>query len=128
MDHGIIKIVIPIPKESQNKRRGTAMAGSFARKKDRERAKRSAQSALSALQYNYGTPWPNARIHVRWFHKTRNFRDKWNIVGCLKGTLDGIVDAGILIDDDQVQPPTVECLVDKDDPRVELYLEREDSL
>jgi len=122
MSENVLIITVPIPKHNVNKVQRTAKIGSFHKKKDVENAKASAQKAMSELQCNYGLPWANATIHVRWFHPTKNLRDRWNCVACLKGTVDGIVRQGVLVDDDLIQPPTVERLVDKNNPRVELYI------
>lgn len=120
-----IIITVPIPKTDQNKKTHYRVAAAR-RKKDVEAAKLAVDSFLATLgveeQVALQLPWSSADIHVKWYHPTKRFRDIWNIVGALKGTVDGIVRSGILIDDDLIQPPTIERLKDKMDPRVELYL------
>ena len=121
-----ITITVPIPKVDVNKRSANPLHASGKRKADVNAAKRAVNKVMDELSPEdideLELPWPCAKIHVRWFHPTKNLKDMWNMVGNLKGTLDGIVRAGILVDDDLVQPPTIDRLVDKDNPRVELDL------
>lgn len=118
-----ITISVPIPKSDQNKMMHHR-AKALARQEDWKNAKEAAEVAVRDLGNwkEYKFPWKSAEMHVRWYHPTRRHRDSWNIVGCLKGTLDGIVRAGILVDDNEVQPPTVERLTDNNNPRVEIVL------
>jgi hypothetical protein len=48
--------------------------------------------------------------------------DPWNIVGRLKGTLDGIVDSGILSDDKNIDPPKIHRMTDKKNQRVTIEI------
>lgn len=120
-----IVITVPIPKTDQNSQT-TRIIEAGRRKKDVKKAQLACQRFFGTIESdecnNLELPWDSAIIHVKWFHPTRKLRDIWNIVGSLKGTVDGIVRSGILTDDDKLQPPTVERLVDKENPRVELYL------
>jgi Holliday junction resolvase RusA-like endonuclease len=122
-----ITITVPIPKSDQNKSMHHRQK-SQARQSDWKKSKESSQIAVNELYdwESYGFPWVTADIHVRWYHPTTRLKDTWNIVGCLKGTLDGIVRSGVLADDNEVQPPTIERLTDRENPRVELTLTKEE--
>lgn len=69
-----------------------------------------------------GMPWRSASLLIRWYHPTVKHRDRDNIVSMLKASIDGLVDAGILFDDDQLTVLPVERFTDKSDPRVELVI------
>lgn len=122
----VIEITVPIPKSNQNKKAGNWVIDAGKRKADVRKAKRAAGLYLDSLSREEETalelPWDTCAIRVIWYHPTANHRDKWNMVGSLKGTIDGIVRAGILIDDEKLQPPEIESLTDKDNPRVVLKL------
>lgn len=121
-----ITVVVPIPKTDQNQGHKHWRSASSSRKKDREAAQKASMIAVEELgDYEaYEFPWARARVLVTWYHPRKQFRDMWNMVGCLKGTLDGIVRSGILEDDDLIQPPAIRRRVDKEDPRVEITLYR----
>ncbi len=120
-----ISITVPIPKSNENRRKSNAILTSVARKKDVKDSIRACNKAMEDMGETINElnlPWTNANVKVLWYHRTRRFRDMWNMVGSLKGTLDGIVRSGILADDDLVQPPLIFRKVDKDYPRVVLVL------
>lgn len=119
-----IAITVPIPKTDQNQGHQHWRTAANARRADRDLAELKAKAAKSKTPYSTTFPWANASIVVRWFHKTKSFRDMWNMVGSLKGTIDGFVRAGLLVDDDLLQPPRIERYKDATNPRVEIELER----
>ncbi len=71
-------------------------------------------------------PWQKAVVTPVFFHARKGRRDDDNFVGSLKAVYDGIVDAGLLPDDDSEHmtkmPP--KFLVDKENPRVEITVTR----
>ncbi len=121
-----VRIILPLPKRvlSPNcpvfSRQGR-MAKAAATKKYRKMAKEATEDA----QVNTG-PWSLASVAVVFFHKVKRRRDQDNAMGSLKAAYDGIVDAGLIVDDDwehlQRELPTFE--IDKKNPRVELIVTR----
>jgi len=71
-------------------------------------------------------PWKLAKVTAAFFHSTKRRRDPDNSMGSIKAAYDGIVDAGLVIDDDAEHmkrgEPTFE--VDSEYPRVTLTIER----
>lgn len=71
-------------------------------------------------------PWELASLHVAFYHRQKRRRDSMNWMAMLKGAVDGIVDAGVLVDDDHEHliPEAPRFEIDRDAPRVELTLTR----
>jgi hypothetical protein len=71
-------------------------------------------------------PWERAEGRAAFFHAQKRRRDGPNYNASLKAAIDGLVDAGLLSDDDHehfaLLPPRFE--IDKEHPRVELTIER----
>jgi hypothetical protein len=67
-------------------------------------------------------PWAKVEVHCAFFHRQKRRRDGVNHLAMLKGAFDGIVDSGLVIDDNSdiwsTMPPTFGT--DKDNPRVEI--------
>ena len=70
----------------------------------------------------FAKPFQHPTIHVVAYHTTKRRHDRDNFIGCLKGGVDGLVDAGLFADDDLVRWGEVEFGVDKDNPRVVLLI------
>ncbi len=71
-------------------------------------------------------PWYEMEVSVTFLHKEKRRRDQDNAMASLKAAYDGIVDSGLIPDDDyehmKRQPPTFG--IDKRHPRVEFVLKR----
>lgn len=71
-------------------------------------------------------PWQLARVTATFFHPDGRRRDPDNSMGSIKAAYDGIVDAGLVVDDDAKHmrrgEPSFE--VDSKYPRVVLTIER----
>lgn len=115
-----VTITVPIPHRSLSPN---------ARAHWRTKAKHKKTARLTARievrdAVGTGKMWSAASVAVVWFAKTANGlrMDHDNIIGSLKGTIDGIADAGLLADDRGVTwlPPRVE--VDKLNPRIEITI------
>lgn len=74
--------------------------------------------------------WDAATIVYRFYFPDRLRRDAANAIQATKPAIDGVVDAGLIPDDDwtHLQIAGVECAVDKGAPRVELVFRRTDRL
>lgn len=119
-------IVLPLPPAilSPNNKHGSR-GGRFARAAASKKYRRTASELTTALGIETG-PWKRATIAATFFHKTKRRRDDVNHLAMLKSAYDGIVDAGLLEDDDSEHLTTLPAAfaIDKDFPRVELVIER----
>lgn len=70
--------------------------------------------------------WESATLHVLFCWKDNRRRDQANALQSLKPAIDGLVDAGIIVDDcwQVLRIGSIDCVVDRSNPRVELTLER----
>lgn len=119
----LIVLPLPPPQLSPNRKPGTRggrMAHARAAREYRELAKRVAGAWVD------GPPWAKAAVRARFFHSTKRRRDDVNFLAALKPAFDGLVDAGLLEDDDAAHLTTLGATfeLDKDAPRVELLVER----
>jgi len=71
-----------------------------------------------------GDPFPLKAITVQpiFYCKVKRRRDKDNALASLKSAFDGLVDAGLLVDDEQLTPLPVMFRIDRESPRVELII------
>ncbi|WP_309382026.1 hypothetical protein [Cerasicoccus frondis] len=116
-------IVLPLPPACLSPNnppgsRGGRMKKAAAVKKYRRQAK----EATAALEIEGG--WELATVKATFYHKQKRRRDDVNHLAMLKPAYDGIVDAGLLVDDDsdhlKTLPPIFE--IDRRCPRVELLV------
>jgi len=92
-----------------------------AQKKQRRLAREACESeCLDTI------PWEQVSITAVFFHKQNRTRDPDNAIASLKSAFDGLVDAGLVSNDDWTrmirEPP--EFKIDKMFPRVELHIVR----
>lgn len=71
-------------------------------------------------------PWEKCTVRAFFLHSTKRRRDPDNATGSLKAAYDGIVDAGVVPDDDWEHMEREKPAFDSDDiyPRVEITVER----
>lgn len=97
----------------------------FAKAKAIKRYRRLARDIVNQACID-SAPWYEMEVSVVFFHKAKRRRDQDNAMGSLKAAYDGIVDSGLIPDDDydhmKRQPPLFE--IDKRYPRVEITLKR----
>jgi hypothetical protein len=90
-----------------------------------KRHKRLAREAIQAEGVETG-PWEKVEMTAVFFHKTDRRRDGVNHNAMLKAAQDGIVEAGLVVDDDAkhwtTMPPVFR--IDREFPRVEITIER----
>jgi Holliday junction resolvase RusA-like endonuclease len=102
-----------------------SQAGRFMKAAAAKKCRRLAKEAIEAEEVQT-LPWEYVIVHANFYHSTKRRRDEDNYQGMLKAAYDGLVDAGLVADDDSKhmskQPPRF--LLDKDYPRVELFIER----
>jgi len=70
-------------------------------------------------------PWAAATVAATFYHRQARRRDDVNHLALLKPAYDGLVDGGLLVDDDSEHLTTLPArfLVDREAPRVELLVE-----
>ena len=117
-----ITIVLPLPSGllSPNHTVGS-IGGRFAKAGAIKKYRRLAREAVEAEQIETA-PWGKVSITSTFFFAQNRTRDSRNALGSLKSVYDGIVDAGLIVNDDyehvQEGPPIFK--IDKKHPRVEL--------
>lgn len=67
-------------------------------------------------------PWRSATTQATFYHKDSRRRDRDNLLASIKAGFDGLRDAGLLIDDDELTHLPVVREVDRSNPRVEIEL------
>ena len=72
-------------------------------------------------------PWPRVAVQVKFFYEVNRRRDPDNATGSLKAAYDGIVDSGLVPDDDSkhMRRGEPEFNIDAESPRVELTIVRQ---
>jgi hypothetical protein len=100
-----------------------SQAGRFMKSAATKKYRRQAREAVEAEDIQ-SFPWAYATTGATFYHQINRRRDEDNHQGMLKAVYDGIVDAGVVADDDskhmRKEPP--EFLIDKINPRVEIRI------
>lgn len=121
-----IRIILPLPPRILSPNcpiasfRGRMMRAAAAKKQKRI-AKESAEDAMR------GERWQKASVKAVFYCKTKRRRDDVNALATLKASYDGVIEAGLLPDDDRdhLRTEGAEFRIDKEWPRVELIFTRE---
>jgi Holliday junction resolvase RusA-like endonuclease len=71
--------------------------------------------------------WVEATARVVFYAKDARRRDRDNILASMKPAFDGLVDAGILADDEGLTHAPVRIEIDRKNPRVEITIEPIDA-
>jgi len=115
-----VRIDIPIPPRSLSPNgRAHWHAKGRAKRSQRDTAR---LTALAELGRNPQPRWHDATVSVTWYAKSARWPDADNAIGSLKGAIDGLVDAGVLIDDDRLTWLPIERRKDAKRPRVEIEI------
>ena len=126
MTEETVKIVLPLPPAilSPNRPCGS-IRGRMARAAVSKKCRRLACEAVACQQVD-SAPWKKATVQATFFHKQERRRDGSNYNAMLKPHQDGVVDSGLLIDDDSKHLTTLPPLfeIDKHHPRVEMVFVR----
>jgi hypothetical protein len=119
-EHVVIVLPLP-PRELHPNGRPHHMAKMRATKLYRAKA----CEATADLRVESG-PWERATVAATFFHTAKRRRDDVNFLAALKAAYDGLVDGGLLEDDDAMHLITLGATfeVDAKHPRVELRVER----
>lgn len=122
-----VTIVMPLPPAclSPNRPCGSR-GGRMRRAAAAKRYRRLAREAVEGLGAVPCEPWMYATVQAKFYHETHRRRDDVNHLAMLKPAYDGLVDAGLLFDDDSTHLTTLPATfaVDADCPRVTLTVTR----
>lgn len=77
-------------------------------------------AARLAMGETWGDPGDYAVVEITYYHKQTRRRDADNFIAVLKPTFDGLVDAGVLLDDHHLAPLPPRFEKDPEDPRLVL--------
>jgi crossover junction endodeoxyribonuclease RusA len=123
-----VTVILPLPARRLSPNctvatRGGRFAKAAAVKKYRTMAKEAVEAA-----YVETGPWEHAVATVTFFWADGRRRDEDNAIASLKAAYDGIVEAGLIVDDDSrhLRREMPVFLVDKKNPRVEIVVTRMD--
>jgi crossover junction endodeoxyribonuclease RusA len=120
-----VTILLPLPPAilSPNRHVGSR-GGRFAFAAATKKYRRIAKEAAEAQQATFG--WERATVQLTFWHRQKRRRDDINHAGMMKPAYDGIVEAGLVVDDDSEHLTTLRTLfgIDKDHPRVEMVFTR----
>jgi len=121
-----VTIILPLPPAILSPNRPPASRGGrFARAAAAKQYKLLAKEATQAEGIESG-PWQRATVQATFCHRVGRRRDDVNHLAMLKPAYDGVVEAGLLVDDDSEHLTTLPAkfAIDRTYPRIELLFER----
>lgn len=124
-----ITIILPLPPRVLSPNCVSATPGGrFAKASATKRYRRLAKEAVEAERVE-SSPWKKLSVQLRFFWRTKRKRDQDNAMASLKSAYDGIIDSGLVTDDDydHMKRLSPEFSIDQDFPRVELVITRIDA-
>ena len=116
--HPVTITVDPPPQQVKPNVRCHYMSKANATSKYRAHAKEQAMAAC--YDEDVREPISEAKVEITFYHKTRRFMDRDNILASLKAVFDGFSDAGLWIDDRECIFMPVARDKDAGNPRVEI--------
>ena len=130
-----VTIVLPLPNRVLQPNSVVAtMGGRLMKAKATKRYRRLALAAIFSQENPESGPgtysevafWGKASVKTVFYHKMKRRRDEDNAKGSLKAAFDGVVDFGLIPDDDSehLTHEKPEFKIDKEFPRVELTFTR----
>lgn len=121
MNSLIITIPLP-PKEVRNNWRGHYMTKARAVKRYRHISCLAAKSAMGGQVLG----WARASVHITMYFPTARHLDPTNCIDSLKAAFDGLEDAGVIVNDNNLWPERPVILTKQTNPRVELRITKEE--
>lgn len=121
-----VTIVLPLPAKVLSPNCAVATTGGrFAKASATKRLRKITKEAIEA-ECIATAPWGKVLVEAMFFYVNNRRRDQDNAMGSLKAVYDGIVDAGLVEDDDQKHMKRAEpqFFVDRSCPRVMLDITR----
>lgn len=122
-----ITIILPLPaKVLQPNCTIGSFGGRMMKASATERYRRLAREAVEAECIDT-MPWNKLEVRADYYHVTKRIRDDDNAIGALKAAYDGIVDSGLVSNDDRehMKRRLPDFHIDKQFPRVVLTVTRE---
>lgn len=128
MDHygWVFTLTIPYPDaETMDALHPHAGGNSHWKKSKGTKASRQHAKILSS-PHAPAEPWNHSRLFLRFFKPNNRILDHQNMLQRMKGTVDGVVDAGVIKDDNDkhLEVFNIMSAVDKKNPRIELVFQR----
>ncbi|MDD4888669.1 MAG: hypothetical protein PHU85_01970 [Phycisphaerae bacterium] len=124
--HDSITVTLALPNRHTHPNqltRGKTRLAAIIRAKEIKADRRSAADWTAYMLQGCTPPrWESANVHAVFYHRTKARRDPTNLSSSLKHVLDGIADAGVVVNDRVLSPPTVEDRIDRERPRVEITI------
>lgn len=124
--HESIIIALPLPPKVLSPNCAVATPGGrFAKAAATKRYRQLAREAIEAEDIST-KPWNKIAVAPEFFFSSERRRDEDNAIASLKAAYDGIVDAGLVADDDHkhMQRERPEFNIDRKHPRVMLSIVR----
>lgn len=121
-----VQIILPLPPAVLSPNRPCSSRGGRMKKAAvSKKCRRLAREAIEAECIESG-PWAMASVKATFYHAQDRRRDEWNYAAMCKAYVDGVVDAGLLVDDDSKHLTTepVAFEIDRKCPRLELRFTR----
>jgi hypothetical protein len=124
-----VTIVLPLPNKvlSPNCTIGS-FGGRMMKAAASKKYRKQACEAVEAEQIET-MPWNLVTVKAMFYHKDKRTRDQDNAMGALKAAYDGIVDSGLVENDDysRMKRESPEFDIDKTNPRVMIVITRRDK-
>jgi len=123
-------IILPLPPRVLSPNRPPGSRGGRMKKAAAaKRYRKVARQAAVAAQVD-SSPWVRVTVQATFYHKQNRRRDDVNHLAMLKPAYDGLVESGLLADDDSTHLMTLPARfeIDREHPRVELLVERKERL
>lgn len=124
-----VTIILPLPVRclEPNSTIGS-LGGRFMKAAAIKKLRRLTREAIEGEQVET-MPWPKVIVQVGFFHETKRRRDQDNAMGSLKAAYDGIVDSGLVADDDyeHMERGVPTFKIDTESPRVEITITRQEE-
>ncbi len=124
-----VTVILPIPPRRLSPNCSFATRGGrFAKMAATRKYRTLAKEAVEAACVESG-PWERAVATVTFYWPDNRRRDEDNAVASLKAAYDGLVEAGLVVDDDSrhLRREMPIFAVDKAHPRVEMVIERREE-
>jgi len=122
--HESVTIVLPLPPKILSPNVSIAtLRGRYAKAAAAKRFRQLAKEAIEAEQLE-SIPWKHATVSATFYHAVMRRRDQDNAMAALKAAYDGLIDSGLILDDnyETLQRESPVFAFDKFNPRVELTI------
>jgi Holliday junction resolvase RusA-like endonuclease len=89
------------------------------------------QARKAVEEQDLGRPlWPSVDVSITFYHAQKRRRDGSNFAASLKGAFDGIVESGLVVDDDSEHWTTLPPVfrIDKEFPRTEIVIAKKKTV